>query len=130
MEQGKPIRSCGYELNARTVYDVNKAITNQRIIMSSFVDSMVLTMFADYIKTFDNPEETLVATIDGWKTILLDDKKREIAMLEEGNESLMDLAVINDIINDPSFVSFEDDLDKISSDILGILLSQLREGGE
>ncbi len=116
-----------YELTPRAVYDLHKSIANHRVIMTALIDSMVLTMFADYMRTFDNPEESLVATIDSWKQILLEDKQREIANLEEDNTSITDLAIINDIINDPSFSEFAQDLDSVASDVLGVLLSQIKD---
>jgi len=118
-------RKIKYELDARSMYEVQKSISNIRTITNSIIDSMVITMFIDYLRTFDDPEGTVVLTFDGWKEAMLQDKKEEIEALQEDNETLTDLAVVNSIVTNEHYDNYAKDLNDVFGDIIGLILSQL-----
>jgi len=116
----------GCTLDIKTAYDLTKVTSTFKLTMDSIISSMVITMFVDYIRTYEDPEATFLTLMSAWKTSILESKQFEIQRLSGNDDTLNDMLVSSEILSNDDYIQYEEEVDEVFTDVVNAVIRQLR----
>jgi len=96
--------------DAKLMYELSKLTNVSRQIAGDFVDTMVFTMFQDYIDNMEDGAEFLATFMDFWEKSLLQQKQIELESLTSQEGSMLDMAAGAIIANSENVDAYAEEL--------------------
>ena len=94
------------DLEAKTIYELSKLTASSKIIMDDFLSTALITIFKDYIKSYDNPELALNSFMNYWEQNIVMQKEVELDTLSTQSDSLSNMAIGNTIASSEDIDNF------------------------
>jgi hypothetical protein len=83
-------------------------------------------MFEDYLRTFENPEMELEEFMRFWKENIINNKKSELSLLDNGR-SLEEMVALSEIQQANNIKEFSADVDEVGEYIKSTIRHNLKE---
>ena len=94
-------------------YEVAKLVNPTKVILDDFTSGIALTIFREYISSFDDPKQALTQYLDVWEANIVKDKVEEISTLEKQSDSLETMAVCANITSTEGIEDFKTQVSEI-----------------
>ena len=115
-------------MSAKDVYEFSKLTSSHRQIMDDFTQSVVMTMFRDYLSSFKHPEEALEHYMNTWVKNISSQKEEELKALSSDHDSMTDMVVGMMVVDDADVTSFKKDVVDFKDMVSGHIADALKEG--
>lgn len=96
--------------DAKLMYELSKLTNVSKQIADDFVDTMVFTMFKDYLSSMPDPNVFLDQFMDFWEASMLTQKKIELDALASQDGSMLDMAAGAIIANSEDITAYAQEL--------------------
>ena len=96
--------------DAKLMYELSKLTNISKQIADDFVDTMVFTMFKDYIGSMPDQKVFLISFMDFWEESMLEQKQIELDALASQNGSMLDMAAGAIIANSEDVAAYSKEL--------------------
>lgn len=96
--------------DTRLMYEISKLTNVSKQIADDFVDTMVFTMFKDYLASMPDPVVFLEQFMDFWEQSMLTQKQIELEALANQDGSMLDMAAGAIIANSEDIDAFKEEL--------------------
>lgn len=81
------------DLETKTIYEVSKLTSIPRQIMDDFVQSVVMSIFKEFIASYKDPNQALEGFMDYWESNILAQKELEIKTVSSQQGSMTDMLI-------------------------------------
>lgn len=98
------------QADAKLMYELSKLTNVSKQIADDFVDTMVFTMFKDYLASMPDQEAFLTSFMDFWEAAMMEQKKIELESLASQDGSLLDMAAGAIIVNSEDVDAYKKEL--------------------
>ena len=115
--------------DAKLMYELSKLTNVSKQIADDFVDTMVFTMFKDYLSSMPDPTVFLNQFMDFWEKSMMTQKKIELDSLASQDGSMLDMAAGAIIANSEDVDAFKQELSEMKELLMYALLGD-GAGGE
>ena len=100
--------------DARTIYEFSKLTNTTKQIVDDFNSSIIMLIFTEFLKGFDNEKEDVLEMIlDRWEKTIIINKEREIDTLSNQVDSMIDMTL-------GTALAGTEDLDKYRDDVVNV----------
>ncbi len=98
------------QVEAKLLYDISKLTNISKQIATDFIETMVFTMFKDYLKSMPDQELFLDSFMDFWEISMLEQKNIELDALTNQEGSMLDMAAGAIIANSEDIKAYKNEL--------------------
>ena len=111
--------------DAKLMYELSKLTNVSKQIADDFVDTMVFTMFKDYLASMADPVVFLGQFMNFWETSMITQKQIELEALSTQDSSMLDMAAGALIANSEDVDAFKTELAEMKELLMFALLGDL-----
>jgi hypothetical protein len=96
--------------DTKLMYEISKLTNTSKQIADDFIDTMVFTMFKDYLTSMADPVVFLEQFMEFWEKAMITQKQIELETLSNQEGSMLDMAAGAIIANSEDMDAFKEEL--------------------
>jgi len=112
----------------KMIYEMSKLTSSSKLIMDDFLSTAIITIFKDYIKSYDNPKLALTSFMDYWEKNLVEQKEMELTVLYSQDDTLSNMAIGNTIASSEDIGNFVIEVSEIKDMITESVMDSIEFG--